>query len=77
MCVAVPSKVIQVSGKTATVDLNGVILKADTTLLDEVKAGDYVIIHAGFAIQKLDEHSAEETIQLIREARLSSEGPPY
>ena len=68
MCVAIPSKVISVTDKTALIDVEGVRLKTSTMLLDEVKVGDYVIVHAGFAIQKLDEVLALETIKLIREA---------
>jgi len=73
MCVAVPSKVISITDKIALIDMDGVKFKASTMLLDDVKAGDYVIVHAGFAIQKLDEALALETIELIREALHSSD----
>ncbi|GAB6904707.1 Hydrogenase expression/formation protein HypC [Desulfosarcina cetonica] len=68
MCLAIPSKVITVEGGMATIDVDGVRRQASLMLLDDVIVGDYVIVHAGFAIQKLDEAAALESIQLLREA---------
>ena len=52
---------------TATVDMQGVKTEADISLLDDVKVGDYVIIHTGFAIQKYQEEDALETLRLLKE----------
>jgi hydrogenase expression/formation protein HypC len=52
----------------ATIDVDGVQRQASLLLLDEVDIGDYVIVHAGFAIQKVDEQAAQETLRLLKEA---------
>ena len=67
MCLAVPMKVIKIEGEEAVVELEGVKKEISLTLLDDVRVGDYVLIHAGFAIQKVDEKEAEETLELLRE----------
>ena len=69
MCLAVPAKVISIEGDTATIDFEGNRRLADISLLDDVAMGEYVIVHAGFAIEKYDEHAALETIELLREMR--------
>jgi hydrogenase expression/formation protein HypC len=64
MCLAIPAKVISVNENSACVDFGeGVIRKINVTLVD-VKVGNYVLVHAGYAIQVLDEKEAQETIQL-------------
>jgi len=67
MCLAIPMKVISKKGNTAIVDLDGVRRQIDISLVSKVKIGDYVIVHAGFAIQKLKKKDAEETIALLKE----------
>ncbi len=67
MCLAVPSKVIEINNNVATVDVDGVKRDASLMLLDDVKIGDYVIVHAGFAISKVDEEAARQTIQDMRD----------
>lgn len=68
MCLGVPMKVVSMDGDTVVAEVDGVQKEANITLLgEEVVIGDYVIIHAGFAISKLDEVYAEETIRLMRE----------
>jgi hydrogenase expression/formation protein HypC len=67
MCVAIPGKVVEIEGSEAVVDYGGVKRRTNITLLDDVRVGDYVLIHVGFAIQKLDRKEAEETLQLWRE----------
>lgn len=68
MCLAVPAHVIEADGEFATVDLAGVKMKVCISLVDDVEIGDFVIVHAGFAITKLDLAEAEETLRLFREA---------
>lgn len=67
MCLAVPLKIISVEGKMGIGELGGVKKKISLMLLDEVKVGDYVLLHAGFAINKLETKEAEELLQLLRE----------
>lgn len=65
MCLAVPAKVVKISGTTATVDMHGNQLDVSVMLLDEAALGDWVLVHAGFAIQKIDPATAEETFALL------------
>ncbi len=67
MCLAVPSKITEINDNVGTVDVDGVTREASLMLLDDVKIGDYVIVHAGFAISKIDEESAEQTLSDMRE----------
>ncbi len=68
MCLGVPMKVLSKDGDNIVAEVDGVQKEASVTLLgEEVAVGDYVIVHAGFAISKLDEEYAEETIRLMRE----------
>ena len=60
MCYAIPAKIIEINGDEARVDYGGVIKKVNHTLIDNAKVGEYVLIHAGFVIEKLDTKSAEE-----------------
>ena len=63
MCLGIPSKIIRVEGSQATVDVYGAQRDISLLVLDEpVDIGDYVIVHAGFAIQKLQEDVAKETL---------------
>jgi hydrogenase expression/formation protein HypC len=67
MCLAIPAKVISVDGASAMVTIEEVEYKASLLLLDDVKPGDYIMLHAGFAIQKVDAEEAEETLRLLNE----------
>ncbi len=69
MCLAIPAKVIELKDDTAKASMNGVLVKASLALLDDVKVGDYILIHTGIAIEKIDEHEAQETLQLIEEMK--------
>ena len=68
MCLAIPSKITHIDNEMATIDVDGVKRAASLMLLADAAVGDFVIVHAGFAIKKLDEASATETIRLLREA---------
>lgn len=77
MCLAIPSKIVKIENNMATIDVDGVKRDASLLLLDEPKVGDYVIVHAGFAIHKIDEADALESLKLLREAvSLSFEKKP-
>jgi len=68
MCLAIPSKITKIENNMATIDVDGVQREASLLLLEDPKVGEYVIVHAGFAIQKIDESAAQETLNLLREA---------
>jgi len=68
MCLAIPSRITKIENNMATIDVDGVQREASLLLLEDAWVGDYVIVHAGFAIQKLDESAAQETLDLLREA---------
>ncbi|NIT36214.1 MAG: HypC/HybG/HupF family hydrogenase formation chaperone [candidate division Zixibacteria bacterium] len=65
MCLGVPMKIIEVEGTTATVEMAQVRQECDLSLAPEARVGDYVIVHAGFAIEVLDEEEAQETLELL------------
>jgi len=67
VCIGVPCQVIEIHDNMATIEIGGVQRKARLDLLDDVAVGNYVIIHAGFAIQKLDAEDALETLRLLKE----------
>ena len=67
MCLAIPAKVIRVNGQSAMVSIEDVEYTASLMLLDDVKAGDFIMLHAGFAIEKVDPDEAAETLQLLLE----------
>ncbi|MCX8176166.1 MAG: HypC/HybG/HupF family hydrogenase formation chaperone [Candidatus Bathyarchaeota archaeon] len=67
MCLAIPAKVLKIEGDHATVDFGeGVTREVNISLVD-AKVGDYVIVHAGFAIQVVDEETAKETLKFWNE----------
>ena len=68
MCLAIPSKIVKIENDVATIDVDGVRREASLLLLKNPKVGDYVIVHAGFAIHKINEEDAMESLRLIREA---------
>lgn len=68
MCLGVPMKILSKDGDNIVAEVDGVRKEASVMLLgEEVAIGDYVIVHAGFAISRLDEKYAEETLHLMRE----------
>jgi len=75
MCLALPVKVIEVgAGDTAIVDLGGVRKEISLALLSDVRVGDYVILHVGYALTKLDPEEAEKTLALFAELNKSELG---
>jgi hydrogenase expression/formation protein HypC len=67
MCLAIPSKIVDIQDGVAIIDVDGVKREASVLLLEDPKVGDYVIVHAGFAIHKIDEEEATETLRILRE----------
>ena len=69
MCLGVPMQVISIDGTDIVAEIDGVRREASLMILDDpVAVGDFVIVHAGFAISRLDEEEARETLALMREA---------
>jgi len=74
MCLAVPALVKSIDGDQAEVELGGVTRRASIVLTPEVRVGDYVLLHAGYAINVVDQTEAEETLSMLREmAQLAEE----
>jgi hydrogenase expression/formation protein HypC len=67
MCLAVPAKIVERNDWLATVDVSGVTRQVSLMLLPEAAVGDYVLVHAGFAIQAIDEEEALRTLELFKE----------
>lgn len=68
MCLAIPSKIVKIEDNMAVIDVDGVQRDASLLLVEDPKVGDYVIVHAGFAINKLNEEDALESLKALREA---------
>ena len=67
MCLAIPAKVIRIEGSSALVTIEDTEYNASLLLLDDVKVGDFIMLHAGFAIEKVDPEEAAETLRLLNE----------
>jgi len=68
MCRAIPSKIVKIENNVATIDVDGVQREASLLLVENPEVGDYVIVHAGFAINKINEEDALESLKLLKEA---------
>ncbi|GBE18995.1 MAG TPA: HypC/HybG/HupF family hydrogenase formation chaperone [Euryarchaeota archaeon] len=67
MCLAIPGEIVEMEGEHATVDFGGTQSKVNIAFIPDLKAGDYVIVHVGYAIQKMTRDEAEESLRLINE----------
>jgi hydrogenase expression/formation protein HypC len=67
MCIGVPVKIVKIYGNNGIAEYGGVKRKVGLQLIEDINVGDWVILHAGFAITKLDEQQAEETLQLLKQ----------
>lgn len=67
MCLSIPAKVEKVEGENAVVSIGGTTYNASLQMLDDIKAGDYVLLHTGFAIQKISPEEAVETLKVFDE----------
>ena len=65
MCLAVPAQIVELNGTTATISVDGALREVDVSLVEEPRLGDYVLVHAGFAIHKWEESEVEE-LEAIR-----------
>ena len=67
MCLAIPAKITKINNSMGTIDMEGTQREVSLLLLEDAKIGDYVIVHAGFAIHKIDEAEAKESLKVLRE----------
>ncbi len=74
MCLAIPSKIVKIENNMGTIDVAGARRKVSLLLLEDAIVGDYVIVHAGFALHKIDESAANEALKILREAVSRVEG---
>lgn len=76
MCLAIPAKIIEIKGDIANVDFGEEIVRDVNVMLVDAKVGEYVLVHAGYAIQVIDQKAAEETLQLWNEILSQTEPSP-
>ncbi|MEI6048375.1 MAG: HypC/HybG/HupF family hydrogenase formation chaperone [Bacteroidota bacterium] len=67
MCLSIPVRIVSIDDSMADVSAGGTIFKAGLHLIENAKVGDYVLLHAGFAIQKISEKEAAETLKIFEE----------
>jgi len=67
MCLSVPAQIVKIEGQMANVSVGGAVFRAGLHMVENVSVGDYILLHAGFAIQKISETEALETIKLLKE----------
>lgn len=67
MCLSIPSRVISINGNKAIVSVGGAEYEASLQLVEDIEVNDFVLLHTGFAIQKISEEDALETYKLLRE----------
>jgi len=75
MCVAVPCRITEIDGPVARAEVGGASVQIRLDLVEGVRVGDYVIVHAGFALERLDEDDAMATLALFAELDDASERP--
>ena len=67
MCLSIPARIVTINGTMAEVSAGGAIFKAGLHMIENAEVGDYILLHAGFAIQKISEKEAAETIKIFEE----------
>ncbi len=67
MCLSIPARVESIDGEMAIVNVGGVQCNASLQMVEDVGIGDYVLLHTGFAIQKISEEDAKETLEIFKE----------
>ena len=73
MCLGIPGKILEINGNMAKTSVGGSIVNAGLHMLSDVQVGDYILIHTGFALQKISEEEALETLRLIEEMQQSDD----
>jgi len=77
MCLGIPAKIIRINGDFADANINGASLRIGIQLLDQVKPGDYVLVHTGYALEIIDEKDAMETLETIRQLEEFNSKNPF
>ena len=67
MCLGIPMKVVKIDGDEGTVESGGLKKRANFSLMKNVRIGDYILLHAGFAIEKIKDSEAKKTIKLLKD----------
>lgn len=67
MCLSIPAKIIDIQGETAKASIGGSIIDIGLQLIDDLEVGDYVLVHTGFALEKIDEKEALRQLQILKE----------
>lgn len=67
MCLGIPARIVKIDGEFADANIDGATIRIGLQLMDNLKEGDYVLVHTGYALEKLSEEEALETIKMIRE----------
>ena len=67
MCLGIPAKILKVDGEFAEANIQGATIQIGIQLLEDVQAGDYVLVHTGYALEKLSEEEARETLETLRQ----------
>lgn len=67
MCLSIPARILSIKGSMAKVSAGGAVISIGLHMIENARVGDYVLLHAGFAIQKISEEEAAETINLFKE----------
>ena len=70
MCLGIPMRILELKDDVGLVEISGVKTHINTSVIDNATVGDWVIVHAGFAIEKLEKDEAQSTLELLKEADL-------
>jgi hydrogenase expression/formation protein HypC len=73
MCLSVPAQIVSIDGEFAEVSVSGALFRAGIQMIENPQPGEYILLHAGFAIQKISDHEAEETLSLLNEISFANQ----
>lgn len=66
MCLSIPAQILYLEGDHATVSIGGIEVSANVSLIEDVQKGDYILVHSGFALEKIDEEEARKTLEVFK-----------
>jgi hydrogenase expression/formation protein HypC len=75
MCLSIPAKIVSIEGEMAKVSIGGAIIDASLSLIEDAKIGEFVLLHTGFAIEKISEEEAAETMRYLHELAAFDDRP--
>lgn len=73
MCLSVPAEILSVEGEMAMASVGGAVREISLQLLDDIKPGDFVLLHTGYALEKISREEAEETLRMLNELKIDNE----